>query len=168
MGDFTRLQFEVHLKKDISTDYIAVIHYMMNQSVQDIEGVLERIEQHELFSTPRWRSMLGALSSSLDVVPLGKYNHLVESDFRYTLHIFSVFKDSGEIRCFFNWIHPFIDETWLTYLGTVMSDAFEHPKLIYFHPKGISFVRISCEEIEHSGSTELQWSIDPNGLNSIS
>lgn len=168
MGDFTTLQFRMNLKKTIPADYLSIIRYMLaDELIQDIEEVLNRIQHHPLFDDPRWRSMLSSFSDPADATPPYESSYLVESEFRYTLHVFSVFKNHSEIEDFFDWIHSYIDETWLTYIGTVKSDVSNHPNLIYFHPHGVGFVKVSCDEIEREKFVELKWEIDPVVLSSI-
>ena len=168
MGDFTTLQFRMNLKKTIPADHLSIIRFMLNDElIQDIEEILNRNQHHPLFDDPRWRSMLTSFSDPADPTPSYESSYLVESEFRFTLHVFSVFKNYGEIEDFFDWIHPYIDETWLTYIGTAKNDISDHPSLIYFHPHGVDFVKVTCDEIERKGFVELKWGINPDELRSI-
>ena len=166
MGDFTRLQFELSIKKDAPEDIVSIIRYMMGEPIENIVMILSRTDNHRLFTTSRRETMLRSFSDPADNKPDNTiHSYIIKNHQEYKLHVYSVFKaHDDEISLFFDWIHPYVNETWLTYVGTIVSDTSDHPTLIYYHPQRFGFVKVGCDEFERGHSVELEWNVNSGGL----
>ena len=169
MGDFTKLQFELAVKKDTPEDIVSIIRYMIGEPVEHIETIISRIDHHCLFTIFRWETMLRSFSDPADNKPENTiHSYIIKNHQEYKLHVYSVFKNrDDELNLFFDWIHPYVNETWLAYVGTIVNDTSDHPALIYYHPKRFGFVKVGCDESEHDQFVELKWNVSSGGLDTI-
>ncbi|MFR9694865.1 hypothetical protein ACL02V_29570 [Bacillus mobilis] len=116
MADFTELHFRVKLKKNIPNDVLNIIRYMIDNLDKPIS-----LPKHDFFSTSRWSSMLSANSDDGRIVK--KYTSFEENNLAWHLSVTSLFRDTGEIKLFFEWLYEYIDEQWLSFLGYINYDT---------------------------------------------
>ena len=69
MGDFTKLQFELAVKKDAPENIVSIIRYMMGEPVEHIHTIISKTDYHRLFTTSRWETMLRSFSDPADNKP---------------------------------------------------------------------------------------------------
>lgn len=156
MGDFAELNIRFKLKKDTPKEVIDVIKYMIGTGEETIT-----LPDHRFFLTNNWEAMLRAFSDDTNVG--GHFSYFEKhSRFNYwELCVRSVFRDRNEIKLFFDWVHPFIDNILFGFLGYVILDEVEHPYLIYFIDDSIRFMKVNCDEQEDIARNNvlLNWSI---------
>lgn len=120
MGMYTELVLGVELKAD--PNVIGILKVML--------GYLDEFDgnySHPLFSTPRWRIMLGCGSAYFDRQADSK---LVE-DYRCCyLNVGCNFKNyNNEIDLFLDWLRPYIESD--GFIGYMRYEENDNPTLIY-------------------------------------
>ncbi|WP_375102346.1 hypothetical protein ACDZ28_00660 (plasmid) [Paenibacillus sp. RS8] len=157
MGDFAELNTRFKLKVDTPNEVIEIIKYMTGKGEEPAT-----LPNYQIFSTENWDTMLRSFSDDTNI--RGEFSFF-EKHPRFDcweLCVRSVFRDRNEIKSFYNWVHPYIDNIWLGFLGYVVLDEVgEHPYLIYFKDEGIRFMKVSCDEKEDLARDEVlfNWNI---------
>ncbi|WP_144529598.1 hypothetical protein [Bacillus mobilis] len=150
MADFTELHFRVKLKKNLPNDVINIIRYMIDNLDKPIS-----LPKHDLFATSRWSSMLSANSDNGSIVK--KCTSFEEKNFAWHLSVTSLFRETGEIKLFFEWLYEYIDEQWLSFLGYINHDTRDHPILIYYSDDGMKYIYVNCKETEEMNGVLYNW-----------
>lgn len=150
MADFTELHFRVKLKKNIPNDVLNIIRYMIDNLDKPIS-----LPKHDFFATSRWFSMLSANSDDGRIVK--KYTSFEENNLAWHLSVTSLFRDTGEIKLFFEWLYEYIDEQWLSFLGYIYHDTRDHPVLIYYSDDGMKYIYVNCKETEVANGVLYNW-----------
>lgn len=157
MGGFAELNIRFKLKEDTPSEVIDVIKYMVGKGEET-----PQLPDHRFFSTINWEAMLRAFSDDTNI---GGHFSYFEKHSRYNyweLCVRSVFRDRNETKSFFDWVHPFIDDTFFSYLGyVVLDDIDEHPYLIYLIDENIHFMKVHLDEQEDIARNDvlMNWSI---------
>ena len=73
------------------------------------------------------------------------------------LSVTSLFRETGEIKLFFEWLYEYIDEQWLSFLGYINYDTRDHPVLIYYSDDGMKYIYVNCNETEEADSVLYNW-----------
>ncbi|MHA4151429.1 hypothetical protein [Bacillus cereus] len=152
MADFTELHFRVKFKKNIPNDVINILRYMIDNVDKPIS-----LPKHDLFVTNRWSSMLSANSDDGRVVK--KSSSFEKNNSAWHLSVTSLFRESGEIKLFFEWLYEYIDEQWLSFLGYINYDTRVHPVLIYYSDDGMKYIYVNCNEAEGENSVLYSWGL---------
>ncbi|PFJ22605.1 hypothetical protein [Bacillus cereus] len=150
MADFTELHFRVKLKKNIPNDVLNIIRYMIDNLDKPIS-----LPKHDFFATSRWSSMLSANSDNGRMVK--KCTSFENNDSAWHLSVTSLFRETGEIKLFFEWLYEYIDEQWLSFLGYINYDTRDHPVLIYYSDDGMKYIFVNCNETEEADSVLYNW-----------
>ena len=126
MGMYTELHFNAELKKDVPSDIVAVLEYMMNPINKP-----NNLPDHPFFHTDRWDALfvMDSYYFSADTHSTLRYDDISNS---YYLCIRSNIKNyHDEIGKFIDWIRPYLDEGDNNFLGFYRYEETETPTLIY-------------------------------------
>lgn len=152
MGDFAEVHFRVRLKSETPIYMINLLKYMMGRGEKPT-----KIPTDPLFNYKRWGSMLSAQADDNNIAKMT--NALERIHNGWNLVVTSVFRDTGEIEAFFNWISNYLMESWLDYVGYIKYDTSDHPILIYNSFNGIQYLKVDCDEEDNKDDVLLNWKI---------
>lgn len=125
MGMYTEIYVNVSFKEDLPEEVLYAIKCMLGQ-VEEVDT--DKLPQHDLFNTPRWKFMLRC--SSYYHKPYNIY-HFERDDIseRYYLTSRSDFKNyDNESELFFDFIKPYVKDEFIGYTRYEEDDT---PKLFY-------------------------------------
>ncbi|MBD8523891.1 hypothetical protein [Lysinibacillus fusiformis] len=153
MGNFIEVNLRLKLKEKTPNEIINVLNYLTGRAEN-----YNSLPNHPFFYMNKWKSVCNAIND--DTAIQGKLNYFELNNRQWDLCIRSIYKDHGEIKAFLNWILPYIDETWLEFIGFIKYDTSDHPILIYFKENEIVFLTVRCEESETVfEDIKFNWSI---------
>ncbi|MBG9693236.1 hypothetical protein ABD91_21085 [Lysinibacillus sphaericus] len=141
MGDFTEVNLRLRLRRETPNEITNILNYLTGKMRNS-----NSLPNHPFFNMNRWRSVCNAFNDDTGIQ--GKVTYFEFNNRYWDLCIRSIYKDRGEIKAFLDWILPYIDETWLEFLGFIKSDSSDHPTLVYFKENEIVFLSVGCEESE--------------------
>lgn len=130
MGMYTELHFNSELKKDVPSEVVEILKYM----VGDLEEEPSKLPDHDLFKDTRWRFMLRTDSYYFDADTHStlRYDSIGES---YYLCIRTNLKNyDSEIEHFIDWVMPYLNKYDKKFLGFYRYEENEKPTLIYYKP----------------------------------
>lgn len=100
------------------------------------------------------------LSANLNSRRLVKKSSSFEKDnFAWYLSVTSLFRETGEIKLFFEWLYEYIDEQWLSFLGYINYDTRDHPVLIYYSDDGMKYIHVNCNDAVEENSVLYSWGL---------
>lgn len=153
MGMYTELNICLDLNKDVPSNVVHILNYMMDgtnclcdsddkEYINDVESQLGISEMHHpLFDTERWEYMLYSGSYYFDGFTHSemKYDNIGKN---YKLNIRCNLKDYGdEIYEFLDWLCPYVHTT--GFLGYTRYEEYVAPTLIYKFDNMIKYQKVT-------------------------
>lgn len=137
MGMYTELVMACELPETTPPNIIETIRFMLG----DKDSPPEPIEDHPLFQTKRWESML--VSSSYYFINSHGQSSLQYDDISksYILTVWCNLKNyDDEIAKFLAWINKYSRSC--GFVGYMRYEEFDNPTLIYFENDGVEYKKV--------------------------
>lgn len=128
MGMYTELHFNAELRKDVPSDVLAILNYMLEAGPGAPPPPLP---EHALFKTQRWPVMLRTDSYYFAADTHSTLRHDEIGECYYLCIRCNLKNYDEEIEKFVDWIDPYLEAFEGDFLGFSRYEETETPTLIY-------------------------------------
>jgi len=146
MEAYTGFFFKATLDPDTPDEVIEVLKYMTGGRSRGAGRPPPPLPDHPFFKTEAWPILL--FQGPLHVLKVSGWLRTGP-----TLTVFSHLEcDENDIKKFLNWIYPWLDGSWSSFMGHYYSGGGDIPVFIYWTPKGTRYDIDGVRHIDYQAS----------------